>query len=260
MQTQLKKPIGPIMEEVTISPQVAQAWLDKNTHNRKLSSLVVNSYARDIAADNWLLTGDAIRFSKDGTLLDGQHRLAACVLAEKPFRSFVLYNVDTAAQDVIDCGKPRRARDVLHMHGFHNASLLETSARWLASYKLYQERADLSRDRLTNQEILEIVAANKRLPASVNVALKAFGPYPGLLAFVHYAASEYLDKRAVADAFVAVFKTGEPSRVDCPAHKLREFFVKQTIEARGVVMRRHYHYRIVLHTWNLFDQGLPWCR
>lgn len=62
---------------VPIDPATAERWLKANKRNRKLRRGPVLAYARDMAAGNWRLTGEAIKFAPDGTLLDGQHLLGA---------------------------------------------------------------------------------------------------------------------------------------------------------------------------------------
>lgn len=71
----------PYVENVTITPQVAQMMLEHNTHNRNLTESRAQAYARDMASGNWRYTGEGIKFGPDGTLLDGQTRLRAIVLS-----------------------------------------------------------------------------------------------------------------------------------------------------------------------------------
>lgn len=92
---------------VTITPKMAFEWLKKNTRNRPPSPMVVERYAEQMKSGEWTLTGDPIRFSDVGVLLDGQHRLAACVLADKPFQSVVVRGVTPDAFNDIDQGYKR---------------------------------------------------------------------------------------------------------------------------------------------------------
>lgn len=41
----------PYVENVTITPQVAQAMLEHNTHNRNLTESRAQAYARDMVSD-----------------------------------------------------------------------------------------------------------------------------------------------------------------------------------------------------------------
>ncbi|MDP2620568.1 MAG: hypothetical protein Q8P46_10395, partial [Hyphomicrobiales bacterium] len=73
-----------------ITPELAREWLEKtNRKNRPLSELKWTAYAVDMLEGRWQYNGDAIRFGSDGVLLDGQHRLMACVEAGIPFETDV---------------------------------------------------------------------------------------------------------------------------------------------------------------------------
>lgn len=115
-------------EIVEVAPDMAALWLGGNTHNRGLRPSTVTQYARDMAAGKWLMTGEAIKFAADGTLLDGQHRLWAVIDAGVPVRMLVMYNVDSAAQDVMDSGLKRTASDALGLAGYGNRTLLASVA------------------------------------------------------------------------------------------------------------------------------------
>ena len=65
-----------------ITPELAEKYLEKNYNNyRHASSTAVNAYAEDMKNGNWELNGESIKFSENGSLIDGQHRLMAVVKA-----------------------------------------------------------------------------------------------------------------------------------------------------------------------------------
>ena len=68
----------------TITPDIAKTMLGENVNNRRISHDNVNMFAREMRNGEWRFNGEAIKFSKDGRLLDGQHRLLA---ARRAFRS-----------------------------------------------------------------------------------------------------------------------------------------------------------------------------
>ena len=70
---------------IKVTPHLASKWLQKNSCNRPLSQNTVYRYADAILSGEWKLNGDTIRFDSNGTLIDGQHRLHACVKAGKSF-------------------------------------------------------------------------------------------------------------------------------------------------------------------------------
>jgi hypothetical protein len=60
----------------TITPTIAEALLrDYNFKNRPKKQKAITRYANDMAAQQWSVTGDTIKFSKEKRLRDGQNRL-----------------------------------------------------------------------------------------------------------------------------------------------------------------------------------------
>ena len=105
---------------MTVTPTMALNWLENaNSHNRNVSDAYAARLARDIKEDRWLLTHEGIAFDRNGVLLDGQHRLWAIVLADKPVRLYVWQGITTDALMAINNGKPRAAADILTLAGGH---------------------------------------------------------------------------------------------------------------------------------------------
>lgn len=102
------------MQLISITPKLAQSLLKNNRANRPISKKTVESYARDMLNGNWKTnTGNAISISKDGALLDGQHRLTAVIKSEIPISMWVCYGCDD--NGVYDRNRGRSVRDQLNM-------------------------------------------------------------------------------------------------------------------------------------------------
>jgi hypothetical protein len=99
----------------TITPQTAKEWLAKNSVNRKLRRARVAMYAKQMKAGKWRLTGETIVFSPDGLLLQGQHRLAACIESQTEFESIVVRGIPVEAMALMDSGLARSAGDTLSL-------------------------------------------------------------------------------------------------------------------------------------------------
>ena len=98
----------------TITPQIAEKYLEHNyENNRKISQAWVNQLASDMEADEFLLNPAPIAFADDGDLIDGQHRLWACVQSNRPFQARVSRGWDKETYKIIDIGKARRIADQL---------------------------------------------------------------------------------------------------------------------------------------------------
>lgn len=93
---------------VIVTPEQATIWLDtKNSRNRPVSQSTVDRYVQEMKAGNWKENGQGIIFGKDGQLINGQHRLKACVAANKTFTTLVVYGIDNESFDTIDDGSQR---------------------------------------------------------------------------------------------------------------------------------------------------------
>lgn len=122
---------------MTITPQQALEWLNKNSSNRPLSHARIRQYVKDITDGNFGLTGEAIRFFEDGSLADGQHRLTAIVKACKPITTLVVFGLDRKVASYIDTGKSRTAADVLCMFsgvGDADSKALATAIRMVVTH------------------------------------------------------------------------------------------------------------------------------
>lgn len=120
----------------TITPSMAAKWLQTMVNNRTLSQSKAIEYAIAIDDDRWSVNGETIKFDSDGRLFDGQHRLQACVLAEKSFKSYVAYGIaDTDAFSTVDVGKNRSHGDVFSIAGYPNCNLTSGAALLVYQYK-----------------------------------------------------------------------------------------------------------------------------
>jgi hypothetical protein len=119
---------------VMIGPELAYRLLESNTANRNIRQRRVEQYSRDMKAGRWVQNGDTLKFSPDGTLLDGQHRLWAVVEANREIEFLVVEGVDPSVMPTIDTGATRGFQDVASINGYPNATLLASVTRMLYWY------------------------------------------------------------------------------------------------------------------------------
>lgn len=153
---------GPTTTVETISPATAAAWLEHNTHNRTLDPRTVAVYARDMAAGRWHFTGEAVKWSTGGVLLDGQHRLAAVVESGVPVKMVVVRGLVPESQDSMDIGRRRTAGDALGLHGEKRSTNLAATA------KLILTDGDRRNYRPTQSEVLALIAGDPAIRIIVN--------------------------------------------------------------------------------------------
>ncbi len=198
-----------------ISPAAAEKYLLQNRNNRKTVDTHVDSLARDIAAGVFVLNYDAIAFGKDGRLLDGQHRLKACVRANSPIESLVLEGLDESAYDTYDiqAKKGVSVRDLVDGRAVDQAQVKAAAVLvWKDAHKNLPFGS-----KPTPAEIREIILANPKL-----VELRGFGD-----------ANRKLGPPAVL-TFLAFKYTREAPRI--AARFLRQLEHPEEIEAGSPVL------------------------
>lgn len=109
-------------EVVFVTPSLASVWLKSNVRNRPLSRRHVDTIKQVLLRNEYRLNGEAITFSESGALLNGQHRLTACVETGVAFETLVVTGVDDDAFATIDGGRKRQNSDILAIGGEKNAT------------------------------------------------------------------------------------------------------------------------------------------
>lgn len=128
-------PLRPVVIE--FSPEAAQQFLQTaNTDNRPLARSNRDALVRDIKADSFEMTGDTIKVSESGRLLDGQHRLDACLRAGRNLRSYVAFGIKEDVFDVLDQGRKRTPGDVLAYAGVKDSNIIAAGVRWAEAFRL----------------------------------------------------------------------------------------------------------------------------
>ena len=239
-------------EVITITPKLAEEWLGKNIKNRAISKRLVSAYARDMTAGYWRLTGEPISFNKNGDMVNGQHRLLACIQALTPFTSLVVYGVGATASLVLDAGRSRRAGDILKMNGIDNPVWLAAAANWLMCIKSGSARGQ----QFTRSETLACIEKHPILGESAEQIASMIGgsgfigPFPTLLVSIHYIGAVLQKEASQAKQFVQVFATGKPTYDGDAAHAWRERLIKMKMD--GLRPPRSIQMPALIYAWNLF--------
>jgi len=85
--------------------------------NRNVKKSRISGYVRDIQSDNWVLTGEALKFDVRGRLIDGQNRCHAIVSAGRGAWVLVVRGISEEALVVLDSGSARNTGDMLIITG-----------------------------------------------------------------------------------------------------------------------------------------------
>jgi hypothetical protein len=114
---------GIVIEYLVITPTMAKSILEKNV-NRSLRPGRVKEYSDAMKAGQWQFNGDTIRLDRNDVLRDGQHRLEACIVANRSFPAVLITGLPPQTQSTMDTGSRRSIADTLKLAGEDHAVLL----------------------------------------------------------------------------------------------------------------------------------------
>jgi hypothetical protein len=147
-------------EEVLITPELASSFLQLNkNNNRLLRESKVKQYSLDIVKGRWKRgTGESIKISEDGILIDGQHRLRAVLMAGVPVYMHVSKGHSLEVFTVLDTGAVRNSSDVLHIENVKNATKIAAGIRMAIIFS--ETGTPRSHRIIPNNEILDVYNSN----------------------------------------------------------------------------------------------------
>lgn len=109
-------------EFILLTPEMARVLLAHNPRNRTIKMATLGAYKRDILADRWLQTDEAIGIDVNGNLYNGQHRCTAVAETDKAVVFYFTFNVPVEAKFVVDSGVKRSTNEKLSYLIDHNMS------------------------------------------------------------------------------------------------------------------------------------------
>lgn len=246
-------PTSPTVAVRTVDADTARRWLGENTNNRSVSKTAVARYARDMKAGEWLYTGDPVRFSADGRLLDGQHRLHAIIEAGVAVPMLVIEGLPDETQTVMDTGRKRATADALALIGETNTVTLAAVARIIHLDGALDTRHDP-----TTSELLDLIESDPsiRPAAHAGHAMRAQVPGvpPATIGYVYWRLAR-IDTAATARFFDRLTTLADLS-AGSPVLALHKRLVA-TVGAgrRGDRERRREHLAWFFAAWNAERRG-----
>lgn len=237
---------------VTITPEIATNYLNKNPKNRNMNMRTVSSYARQMKNGSWQMNGESIKLDENNQLIDGQHRMSAVVKAGIPVDMMVTFGIPTDAIKTIDTGKPRSNADHLRIHGFNgDLNVIAAAIRIINDFTdgKYQEK----HEKLTPTEVIEfcekhsgvfhslerVPTGDKFLPRSIAVGL-------------HYVFSKH--NAARAEEFFAQLSSGANLSPKSPVLALRARLIGVQAESKRARVNRRMYVSYAVAAFNSYCQ------
>jgi len=245
----------------TITPKKAQQYLEANTHNRHVRNNTVQFYAKQMAEGDWELTGEPIIFSDEGVLLNGQHRLHACIESNSSFKTFVVRGSSDDSFAKIDQNVPRQAGDIVGRAGYAQAIRKAAASRIILAFEeLDDSTADNHRPALAikrpHAEVLGFVEKNNDiLSEGCSLAIKDDGPSickpPALFVGLYVLFATKNRKRA--KEFFHQLVSGEILERDDATARLRAALIS-SLSNTHVKRKKTWILAVTIKAWNLFLQ------
>lgn len=246
--------------EETISPSMAVEMLQTNTKNRPVKQRHVDRLASDMKAGRWNYDGAPIRFAKDGTVLDGQHRLLAVIKSGKNIKFVVIRGLANDVFTTIDSGARRSTSDALFISHEKNYSVLAGALGVIVSYlktgSLAKSVGGLGLP--TTSELIDTLDTCPEIRLSANhvVANKGSAKQrsgttallmsPALMAGLHYLFAE--KNRPLADLWVTGMASGFNPDTNPSFALLRERLLGNNMAKAK--LPREYIAAICVKAWN----------
>lgn len=115
-----------------VDPETACAYLatrpqgyDPDEERSPAQKRAIATYSEAMRAGGWIKNGMPIIFDQNGRLVDGEHRLLACIEADTPFETLVARNVQGDTLHTIDQHRRRSYTGVLEARGVKNAGAVQ---------------------------------------------------------------------------------------------------------------------------------------
>lgn len=241
--------------KMTITPKMAGDMLALNTRNRPVSKASIKNYVRQMQNGLWRYTRVPIIFSDAGRLIDGQHRLTACVESDVSFDADVVFGAPDDAFDVIDVGKRRSAGDIFAINDVPNAKAMAAMSRILWHYQ--HGRAYVTggtHHDLTLGQLYEFYITLPRAQDSY-AAIRSFAvsrlATPSVMGAMHFICAQ--KNRAQADEFFRIVNDGGGDKRE-PAQELHKLLIRNATSANK--MTSNHMAGLVLTAWNRSRRGV----
>ncbi len=190
--------------EEWITPQLAEAYARKvdPDYQRRFRANRGKRYAMSMD-DGWVFTHQGIAFDTLGRLVDGLHRINACLLSGKPFRTLVYRALPTEAMRAIDGHLPRSVADRLQIEG------TKVSGKDMSIAKRMMDGRNASNVIHTDDEIMDFIALHAEAIAFTNALFPSTIPKITVAAVMApIARAYYTQSHERLKQYAEVLKTG----------------------------------------------------
>ena len=244
---------------VIITPDTAKKLLTKNPNNRNVKDANVLFLVKEIKEDRWVLNGEPIIIDTNGHIVDGQHRLWACVDSDLPISSLIVIGVSPDVLNTIDTGTKRIAKDCLDMHNSANSSLTASTIKLVNQFErgTYSDLGSTNRV-MSNQQVIDYYYDNQnKLDNSINIGMNLYKKCNKIISSSIIAGLHFLfdrKSRSQAEEFFNKLCTGIGLEEGSPITALRNKLTREAVDGNQNMSQKDKVQNIIF-AWNKFRAG-----
>lgn len=234
----------------TITPEIAKELLSRNSGNRSINDVHVNRLAKQMSNNQFDLNGDAIRITDDGSLIDGQHRLSACVKSGVSFQSLIVRGLPKKAFLTIDQGKHRSHGDTLSALGEKNGKDISSALKIIERY--FTAGLPVGRKNFTNSDMVDLLDKYPDVRSCLGGVTHPKGLFPRSIAI----ACNYLFRirdEELASRFFDELISGTRLDEGSPVYILRERLMRNAMSKAK--LKPEYIMALMIKAWNALRSG-----
>ncbi len=244
--------------EKLITPILAEHFLTKNTENRRITQsnvdFLTDQMKKGLYKEN---TGETIKFSKTGKLIDGQHRLLAIVKSGKSFKFTIAEDLEDTVFHVLDTGKTRNTGDVLSIQGFKYANILAGAVKFILSIE-QNISTKLGQKKYPNELIIKYIDKNPDMEdicsiAQTNIYSNFRVLSPSTIAGLYKLMLSKGHSDEVVSNFFEKYSTGLGIGPTSPIYLLRSRFIEDSINKSK--LKTIDKIALLIYTFNLYIKG-----
>lgn len=239
-------------EIVTLTPVLASLLLEHNPINRPISKRNAADLAADIANKRFVFNGQSIVVSKNGILLDGQHRCQQVVCTGVSVEVVLVFGPEEEARFTIDTGKSKTVSNFLSMKGRSYTHALGAAVNYHLQWRGFNYINYASSPNMPTKAAILIAADELRgIDTSVEftaTCMKTLRAH-AVIAFCHYVFWKRSSREA-ADNFIQKLIDGDNLRKDDPI-----FFCRSRLLAAKRGETANSKIELIFRAWNLHRIG-----
>lgn len=247
---------------MNITPSLAKDMMRYNKteewHNRPESKAALRRFKAAMER-GWVLTGETIIFSSSGRLLNGQHRLNACIETGTTFPCVVVFGIEDQAFKYMDIGTRRTAAHIFAIEDIKNYGAVAAASKFVIAYDRRSIGGAIKGSgvnlAIENDELFNWYTENKRLQDSLKygvlMAKEVFHTNTAGAA-LHYICAR--KNRVMADNFFQMLGDGSGCGPADP-----EFRLRKILNAAAKSEKKHIHWATraayTIMSWNQVRSG-----